>query len=114
MEESDELKRWAPLGAFFCAAVRANSVGVLQFMAHLHPELITVRGFDAFENGSYYGRGVPSASSLRRTPALAVAAGVEGPDASESAMVFLLQARADIQLLRKLSGPQKAFVCFAS
>ena len=94
LEEQDDFKRWAPLRAFFCAAVRAGSISVLQFMAHLHPELISVRGFDAFENAHYYCRGIPSPSSLRQTPVLAVAAGVGRQ--SHGALAFLLQARANI------------------
>ena len=92
--EESQGKRWVPLRAFFCAAVRANSVGVLQFMAHLHPELVATCGFDAFENANYYGRGIPSPSSLRQTPVLAVAA---GPREAFDALRFLLQAKADIQ-----------------
>eukprot|EP00438_Fugacium_kawagutii_P019627 Skav232800 [mRNA] locus=scaffold614:327706:330255:- [translate_table: standard] len=99
-EELDDLKRWAPLRAFFCAAVRANSVGVIQFMAHLHPELLSTRGFDAFENANYYGRGIPSPSSLRQTPVLAVAA---GPREAVDALIFLLQAKANLQA-RDLEG----------
>ena len=97
MAEPDDQQKWAPLSAFYCSAIRADACSVLQFMTHLHPELVKLHGFDAFDYANYFNRGTPSASALRRTPVLAVAAGiVEDPLVPSNALIFLLEAKADV------------------
>ena len=88
--------RWGPLSAYFCAAVRANEVPVLQYMAHLHPELLGSHGFDVFDHVSNQGAGRPSPCALRRTPVLAVAVHALALGSASGALSFLLQARADV------------------
>ena len=87
--------RWRPLSAYFCAAVRANEIPVLQYMAHLHPELLRVHGFDVFDHFSNYSAGRPSLSALRKTPVLGVGVTATA-SGSAGALQFLLQARADV------------------
>ena len=89
MAEPDDQQKWAPLSAFYCSAIRTDACTVLQFMTHLHPELVKFHGFDAFDYANYHNRGTPSASALRRTPVLAVAAGIVGDQLVPSnALIF--------------------------
>ena len=104
MLEPDDPQKWAPLSAFYCAAIRTDACTVLQFMTHLHPELVELHGFDAFDYANYHNRGTPSASALRCTPVLAVAAGIVGdPLVPSNALIFLLEAKADVNA-RDLEG----------
>ena len=97
MAEPDDQQNWAPLSAFYCSAIQTDACTVLQFMTHLHPELVKLHGFDAFDYANYHNRGTPSASALRRTPVLAVAAGIVGDQLMPStALIFLLEAKADV------------------
>ena len=50
-------------------------------MAHLHPELLGREGFDAFDYGGHYRRGLALPSAARETPVLAVATGEACQDA---------------------------------
>ena len=87
--------RWGPLSAYFCGAVRANEIPVLQYMAHLHPELLRPYGFEVFDHFSNYRAAMPSLSALRKTPVLGVAVTATAPG-SVAALQFLLQAKADV------------------